>query len=299
MEQDNQLHAVRMPDLSERIYQVAATDVPISLHGPKESGKEWVAEALHDFSGRSGKPFLIVDCQLAADRSPMIDIRYPVKRDFRELMQFAERGLCEGLKGGTVWINNLAELPERDQQQLLSKLQRQFECRVIDNVNRMYTKKPLDMEPRESVLQESVTIMVPPLRQQPKNIQFFANYFLAKVNIEWTRQIPGFSDETMQVLTNYPWPGNLSELRDVVCQSVLVAVDGESLPAVVLPSSVREYHSLDPLFLKKAVLKAEYDLICKTLSETKNNKRKAAEILKISRKTLYSKMRIFQTGKAS
>jgi len=284
--------------MSEQIYRMAANDLPLSLYGQKDSGKELVAEAIHDFSSRNEKAFLVINCMLSPDRSTIVEVSYPVKRSFRELLTFAGQGMCDRLKGGTVWINNLGDLQESDQQKLLNDLQRVFECRVIDNVNRAYGRRAGEPEPESIPMQGRVAFTVQPLRQQVKNIQFFANYFLAKVNIEWNRQIPGFSDEAMQVMGNYPWPGNLTELKDVVYQSVLVAVDGEQLPAVVLPSSVREYHSHDPLFLKKAVLKAEYDLICKTLTETKNNKRKAAEILKISRKTLYSKMRIFQTGKA-
>jgi len=284
--------AVMIPGFVDQIKGIAGQDLPVVLVGPKDSGREWVAELIHDLSERNERPFLIINCMTSAAYPALVELSHPVRREFTDLQKLANEELLQSVAGGTVWLNNFSELPINEQENLLPKITRTLDCRVITGINKQGgLRNPQD---QLACIAERNTLVLQPLRHNRKTIQFFLNYFLAKTNLEWNREVPGFSEEAMDILLNYAWPGNLTELRDLVRDAVFLGQNGVPVQTRLLPAAVRSYQSHDPLFLKKAVLKAEYDLICKTLYETRNNKRKAAEILKISRKTLYSKMRIFQ-----
>ncbi|MET0637708.1 MAG: sigma 54-interacting transcriptional regulator [Chitinophagaceae bacterium] len=293
MDHQQLILSTSQPDTVEQINFIASSDEHVLLFGPRDSGKEWVAELIHDLSGRNERPFLIISCVSSATYNILVELSYPIRRELGELMKLREEGLLESVSGGTVWLNNLTELPLYEQKKLIDRITDQLGCRVITGVSKPAGARAANDQSAE-LFSEKVTLNLPPLRNHRKNIQFFINYFLAKTNLEWNRTVPGFTEEAAELLVSYAWPGNLTELRDTIREAVFLGKNGEAVPAGILPQSVRNYQSQDPLFLKKAVLKAEYDLICKTLYETRNNKRKAAEILKISRKTLYSKMRIFQ-----
>ncbi|RYY60479.1 MAG: sigma-54-dependent Fis family transcriptional regulator [Chitinophagaceae bacterium] len=283
---------VMIPGFVEQVNTIAANDLPVILAGPKDSGREWIAELIHDLSERNERPFLIINCITSAAYPALVELSQPIRREFAELQKLADEGLLESIRGGTVWLNNFSELPFEEQEQFLPRISDVLQCRIITGLSKTGgTRSPHE---QLAVIPEKNTLAIPPLRHNKKTIQFFLNYFLAKTNLEWNREVPGFSEEAMEILGNYAWPGNLYELRELVRDAVFLGENGVPVAPRLLPAAVRSYQSHDPLFLKKAVLKAEYDLICKTLYETRNNKRKAAEILKISRKTLYSKMRIFQ-----
>lgn len=284
----------RKPDagLLDEINRIAVNDLPVVLVAPKDAGKEWIAELIHDLSPRNERPFLVINCLTSPSHPALLELSYPIRREFTELQQLAAEGLLDPIRGGTVWINNLDDLPEAEEELLLQRIGLALDCRIITGVSRQGGLR----NPAGQLLslKEREIVHLPQLRNHPQNIQFFINYFLAKTNLEWNRTVPGFDEAATQALNEYAWPGNIPELRELVRDAVFLGTNGQLVSSRFLPAAVRSYQAHDPQFLKKAVLKAEYDLICKTLYETQNNKRKAAEILKISRKTLYSKMRIFQ-----
>jgi two-component system response regulator HydG len=157
------------------------------------------------------------------------------------------------------------------------------------------------------------SINLPPLRERKKDIPLFADFFLEKAKNELDRDIEGFDDEVMQMFVNYSWPGNLREFRNVVRRAVLLTQEGKVL-AKTLPWEITSSSSASPLSsfaaapaknfdddgvkkeydLKDAASKAEYEAIMNVLKEVNFNKTKAAEILKIDRKTLYNKIKNYE-----
>jgi len=157
------------------------------------------------------------------------------------------------------------------------------------------------------------SINLPPLRERRKDIPLFAEFFLEKAKLELNRDIDDFDDEVMQMFINYSWPGNLREFRNVVRRAVLLTQDGKIL-SKTLPWEITNASS--PLSghaaiqnmprtqegetvkkdydLKDAASKAEYEAIMNVLKEVNFNKTKAAEILKIDRKTLYNKIKSYE-----
>ena len=160
------------------------------------------------------------------------------------------------------------------------------------------------------------SINLPPLRERKIDIPLFADFFLDKTNLELNKNIIGYEDDVMEMFINYKWPGNLREFRNVVRRAVLLTPSGK-INSKVLPWEItnldleeqshtsdntrtsnayaKEHVSSKDPDLKDAAAKAEYDTIMNVLKEVNFNKTRAAEILKIDRKTLYNKIKIYQS----
>jgi two-component system response regulator HydG len=153
------------------------------------------------------------------------------------------------------------------------------------------------------------SINLPPLRSRKVDIPLFADFFLNKTNKELGKNVEGYEDNVLEMFLNYSWPGNLREFRNVVRRAVLLTPTGK-ISDKVLPWEIANSYIFDQaaenfkaengpipkdLDLKDAAAKAEYDTIMNVLKDVNFNKTKAAEILKIDRKTLYNKIKIYQS----
>ena len=163
------------------------------------------------------------------------------------------------------------------------------------------------------------SINLPPLRLRKQDIPLFAQFFLDKTNEELHKNVEGFDDDVMNMFLNYAWPGNLREFRNVVRRAVLLTtgtkITSKTLPWEITNTNIFSKHTDTPavvqpttttssvpmaskdIDLKDAAAKAEYETIMNLLKEVNNNKSKAAEILKIDRKTLYNKIKSYEESK--
>ena len=153
-------------------------------------------------------------------------------------------------------------------------------------------------------------IHLPTLREQPEDILPLADFFLDQSCKETNKEIKQFDEDVLHAFTSYPWPGNIREFRNVVRRAVLLSPPGEPVQLSTLPEEIRYYYSRhngntphehfssilteEPEILKEAACKAEYNLIMTVLKKVNFNKKKAAEYLRIDRKTLYNKLKNFQ-----
>ncbi|MCR6722270.1 MAG: sigma 54-interacting transcriptional regulator [Chitinophagaceae bacterium] len=163
------------------------------------------------------------------------------------------------------------------------------------------------------------SINLPPLRNRKQDILAFADFFLQKTNEELDKDVAGFEEPVLQLFQQYSWPGNLREFRNVVRRSVLLTAPGQKITTATLPWEMNQeplqaensqhiqtttttnssYSIPAPAFgretdLRDAALRAEYETIMSVLQQVNFNKKKAAELLKIDRKTLYNKIKAFQ-----
>jgi len=157
------------------------------------------------------------------------------------------------------------------------------------------------------------SINLPPLRKRKGDIPLFAQFFLDKTNEELQKNIEGYEEDVEEMFLNYAWPGNLREFRNVVRRAVLLTPSGK-ITSKVLPweitqstmqaelhsnhteeNSIPQMAGVKEVDLKDAAAKAEYETIMNVLKEVNFNKTKAAEILKIDRKTLYNKIKIYES----
>jgi two-component system, NtrC family, response regulator HydG len=308
--------------LYKQIEIVAATNYSIILYGESGTGKEVIARTIHDYSHRKNKPFVAMDCGTLSRDLAASELFGHVKGSFTGAIADKE-GHFEIANGGTLFLDEVANLSVDIQAALLRVLQErkikrvggtkeiEVDVRIIvasnENLRDAYKKGKF----REDLYHRfnEFSINLPPLRNRKEDIPLFADFFLEKTNKELGKNIEGYEDDVKEMFLQYSWPGNLREFRNVVRRAVLLTADGK-INASVLPWEITSSytnrptsftkeetvkHSEKEIDLKDAAAKAEYDAIMTVLKNVNFNKTKAAEILKIDRKTLYNKIKIYQS----
>ncbi|CAN5224358.1 sigma-54 dependent transcriptional regulator [soil metagenome] len=312
-----------------RVYRqidvVASTNYSIILYGESGTGKEVIAKTIHEASNRSNKPFVAMDCGTLSKELAGSELFGHVKGAFTGAISDKE-GHFELANGGTLFLDEVANLSPEVQAALLRVIQeRKFkrvggtkemdvDVRIIvasnENLQGAYKRGKFrdDLYHRFN----DFSINLPPLRERRADIPLFADFFLDKTNAELNKNIEGYEEEVMGMFINYSWPGNLREFRNVVRRSVLLTPEGKinanvlpweitnsitfSKPDDHQPATIKtENGELKEVDLKDAAARAEYDTIMNVLKEVNFNKTRAAEILKIDRKTLYNKIKIYQS----
>ena len=313
-------------ELYRQIELVAPTNYSIILYGESGTGKEIIARTIHMRSNRKDKPFIAMDCGTLSKELSGSELFGHVKGAFTGALNDKE-GHFELANGGTLFLDEVANLSYEIQAALLRVIQeRKFkrvggtkemdtDVRIIvasnENLQESYRKGKF----REDLFHRfnEFSIILPSLRYRKDDIPLFADFFLAKANKELNKEVEGFEEDTMQIFMNYSWPGNLREFRNVIRRAALLTSSG-LVNMRVLPPEIVDANShgvpnesFSPVQqqrqhpvvhkdtdLKNAAAQAEYDTIMNVLKQVNYNKSRAAEILKIDRKTLYNKIKSFQ-----
>jgi two-component system, NtrC family, response regulator HydG len=312
--------------LYDQINIVAGTNYSVILYGESGTGKEVIAKTIHSLSSRNDKPFIAMDCGTLSKELAGSELFGHVKGAFTGALQDKE-GHFELADGGTLFLDEVANLSLDVQATLLRVIQERKFKRVGGNKETnvdvrliVASNENLQDAYRKGKFREDLyhrfnefSINLPSLRSRKDDILLFAEFFLAKTNIELEKEVIGFEDNVLQTFLQYTWPGNLREFRNVVRRAVLLTPPGEKINASSLPWEITnadplmEHGSNDrkqlsitsaapkkELDLKDAASKAEYETIMAVLQQVNFNKKKAAEVLKIDRKTLYNKIKNFQ-----
>jgi two-component system response regulator HydG len=313
-------------DLYKQIELVAPTNYSVILYGESGTGKEVFARAIHQNSERKHHPFIAMDCGTLSKELAGSELFGHVKGAFTGALSDKE-GHFELANGGTLFLDEVANLSYEIQAALLRVIQeRKFkrvggvkeidlDVRIIvasnENLQDSYRKGKF----REDLFHRfnEFSIILPPLRNRREDIPLFAAFFLNKANAELNKktEVEGFENEVMEIFYNYSWPGNLRELRNVIRRAALLTpaglINSKVLPAEIIdpnlyasspePAPVGSHfisgnRSND---LKNAASQAEYDTIMNVLKQVNFNKSKAAEILRIDRKTLYNKIKSYES----
>src|ERR1700744_1785963 len=316
-------------ELYRQIELVAPTNYSIILYGESGTGKEVIARTVHQNSARKDKPFIAMDCGTLSKELAGSEPFGHVKGAFTGALADKE-GHFELANGGTLFLDEVANLSYEIQAALLRVIQeRKFkrvggvkemetDVRIIvasnENLQEAYRKGKF----REDLFHRfnEFSIVLPAFRHRREDIPLFADFFLQKANKELNKEVEGFEPDVMQIFMNYSWPGNLREFRNVIRRAALLTSSG-CVNARVLPPEISDsngygtfHHTLtgDPQVstpishpithketdLKNAAAQAEYDTIMNVLKQVNYNKSRAAEILKIDRKTLYNKIKSYQ-----
>lgn len=318
-------------ELYRQIEIIAPTNYSIILYGESGTGKEVIAKTIHQYSERKNRPFIAMDCGTLSKELAGSEMFGHVKGAFTGALSDKE-GHFEMANGGTLFLDEVANLSLDIQATLLRVIQErkfkrvggtkemEIDIRIIvasnENLQEAYHKGKF----REDLYHRfnEFSINLPPLRQRKSDIPLFAQFFLEKTNAELNKNIQGFDDDVMNMFLHYAWPGNLREFRNVVRRAVLLTT-GNKISAKTLPWEItntniftKPFHestttqpaftnsatnSVKEIDLKDAAAKAEYETIMNLLKEVNNNKSKAAEILKIDRKTLYNKIKSYEESK--
>ena len=301
-----------MMDVFKTIGKVAETDSTVLICGESGTGKELVAEAIHNYSQRKGKPFVVVNCAAIPENLLESELFGHERGAFTGAMA-RKAGRFELAHQGTVFLDEIAELPPNLQVKLLRVLQEhtferlggaeaiQGDFRVIAATNRDLEACVREQLFREDLLYRLnvVRITVPPLRERRSDIVLLAEHFLRVYSEKNSFPAIGFSDEAILMLQTYSFPGNVRELEHMVERAVLMARGRVVMPshlplnnAAVLQAANSNGHGPELLSLPfhKALAELERRLIVKALHESSGNKTDAANRLQINRRLLYNKI---------
>ena len=299
-----------MHEVFDLIRLVADSDASVLIHGESGTGKEMVASAIHFNSGRRAKPYIRVSCASLPESLIESELFGYEKGAFTGASE-RRIGRFEAASSGTLFLDEIGELPLSFQVKLLRVLQeRQIERlgsnRPIDVDVRFVSAslRPLEEEIEENRFREdlyfrvnTVAIHLPPLRDRREDISLLAHAFLVEFSRERKRDIEGFSDEVISLFEAHSWPGNVRELQNVVERAVLFCRD-RVITADELPVALRgedqkasrpTQGKVEPL--QMAVGRAEVAAIQAALRSTDGRRAEAAELLGISRKTLWEKIK--------
>lgn len=308
----------------KQVCVVAPTNMTVILQGESGTGKELIARLIHEKSPRKEGPFVAIDCGTIQDTLAESELFGYEKGAFTGA-DGKKDGQFVLAHGGTLFLDEVTNLSESIQAKLLRVVQER-------KVHRLGGKKDMVIDVRIIVaanvnISEEVkggkfrgdlyhrlnefTIEIPPLRERREDIAVLARHFMDEANVELDKKAMGFSNEEMEALLDYNWPGNIREMRNVVRRAVLQTGPDHVITHVLphapaclkrgmeLVKESRE-HGLQTLidtgvsfkaFTLKTTMDIERALIKDALELSKNNKSRAARLLKIDRVTLYSKIK--------
>jgi two-component system response regulator AtoC len=304
-----------MMDVFKMIGKVAETDSTVLICGESGTGKELVAEAIHNYSQRKEKAFVVVNCAAIPENLLESELFGHERGAFTGAI-VRKSGRFEVANGGTIFLDEIAELPPSLQVKLLRVLQEHtFErvgstepihgdFRVIAATNRDIEACVREQMFREDLLYRLnvVRITVPPLRERRSDIALLAEHFLRFYSEKNGFPAVGFSDEAILMLQTYSFPGNVRELENIVERAVLMSRGRVVMPSH-FPLGAVEVHASSangnkPDFLSlpfhRALAELERLLIEKALRDSGGNKTDAANRLQINRRLLYNKMQEHQ-----
>ena len=298
----------QMLKIIEKIRTAAPSGASVLIEGESGTGKELIATAFHTQSLRASGPFIRINC--AAIPHELIESElFGYKKGAFTGADRDKRGLIEAASGGTLLLDEIAEMPAHLQTKLLRVLQERKLRRLGDereiHVNfRLVSATNRDTEAllAEGVLRKdlyfrisTIKIKAPPLRERLDDVLLIATRFLNRFNVQYDKRIRDISPEALLRLVRYNWPGNIRELESVIEHAVLFCPGYQLVPAC-LPEgfhSARIFGSpfvIPPLVPMKEI---EREAIMQTLERTSGNIKESAHILRFARPTFYRKLKKF------
>jgi len=319
----------------KQVALVAPTSYSVIIYGETGSGKESIAQEIHKRSKRSSKTFIAIDCGALSKELAASELFGHEKGSFTGALN-QKIGCFELANGGTIFLDEVANLPYDVQVSLLRVVQERkmrrvggtkdidLDVRILIASNELLWNATRTGKFREDLYHRfnEFSIEIPPLRERRDDIMLFASHFLQKTNEELGKQVKGFDPDVEEIFKKYVWFGNLRELKNVIKRATLLT-EGEFIEARSLPFEISNFSklqfseqapsatgqpvnetrnpngkiNLNESSLKEASIDAEYEMILQALKESNYNKSKAAQLLKIDRKTLYNKMTLYEEMK--
>ncbi len=301
-----------MQRLFEMIRLVAPTDATVLLEGESGTGKEMVARTIHGLSPRRDHRFVVIDCGALPETLLESELFGHIRGAFTGAVA-GKSGLFEEAEGGTIFLDEIADMSPALQAKLLRVIQEgeikpvganrrtKVNVRVIAASNKALAPLVAAKAFREDLFYRLAVIpmTIPPLRHRREDIPLLVEAFMAESCARYGRDLLAVPDEALRLLTNHGWPGNARELRHVIERAVLTAT-GPELAADRLFADLVGMHApaMSVVSLRDerqgAVRLFERARIAEALRQAKGNKARAARSLKISRASFYNKIREYQ-----
>ena len=298
----------KMRQIREVIRTAAPSDASVLIEGESGTGKELVAAAFHFQSARAERPFIRINC--AAIPSELIESElFGYRKGAFTGADRDKRGLIEAAAGGTLLLDEIAEMPAHLQTKLLRVLQERRLRRLGDELETAVDFRLISATNRDTaqMIQEgalrkdlyfrisTVKVKVPPLRERTDDLMPLAEHFLLRYAEKYRKRVRGISQAAHALLARYDWPGNVRELESVIEHAVLFSqeeqVMPEDLPEQLHAAQASHYRCVIPPFVTMEEI--EREAIAQTLERTGGNVKKTAQILDYHRPTLYRKLKKF------
>jgi DNA-binding NtrC family response regulator len=295
-----------MKKIAEQLKQVAATDLSVVIQGETGTGKTLLAKILHNISRRADREFVKIDLGSMPETIIESELFGAEKGAFTGAVQ-AQRGFFEAANGGTAFLDDLENVSPLVQSKLLTVLEGKTVSRLgsrktitLDIRIVAATNTDIQKQVREGRFREDLffrlgefLITLPPLRERAEDIPFFTQRLLEAATSELNMPVMSISGAALDRMMQYPWPGNLRELKNVLRRAALLSGGNEILPEHVEPLlGIRHGRATEEglVPLRTAVSSVEKKMITMALETTKGNKAAAAAALQIDVKTLRTKM---------
>ena len=290
------------------IRKIADTPANILILGESGTGKELVARAVHENSSRRAMPFVVINCGGIPENLLESELFGYCKGAFTGA--YADKpGLFEVARGGTIFLDEIAELSPVLQVKLLRVVQEKsfrrvggsddmnVDVRIISATNKNLADMVKSGQFREDLYYRLnvISLSLPPLRERKEDIPLLTKHFIEKYSHELKKEIKTISSYAMELLMEYPFPGNVRELKNIIERSVVLETSNIILPDNLILYEETGQHTVDPLQnisekgidLNESLALFEKNLIVKALKKTGGSKTRAAELLGISYDSLH------------
>ncbi len=290
-----------MEQVFQLIRDVASLDATVLIQGETGTGKELAARAIHNVSHRKDKPFVVVNCAGLSDSLINSELFGHRKGAFTDAVR-DQKGLFEAADGGTILLDEIGDIPMNTQTRILRVLEEREIVRIGETKPRRIdirilaaTNKDLTEEVRKGIFRLDLLyrirvarITLPPLRSRREDIPLLTEFFLAKSRASTGKTIEEVSDAAMRTMLDYGWPGNVRELRNAI-EYAVIRCRGHVIQPNDLPPEQLESEGHSPK--RDFDVEDEKTRILDALKQSNGRRGKAAEILGISRATLYRRMK--------
>lgn len=296
-------------DAAKQLYNyvslVAPTNMSVLINGASGTGKEYVAQRIHQLSNRKDKPFVPIDCGSIPKELAASEFFGHVKGAFTGAIADKTGAFIAG-NGGTIFLDEIGNLGYEVQVQLLRALQERkirpvgseketsVDIRLISATNENLEHAIEKGTFREDLFHRinEFTLHMPKLKDRHEDILLFANFFLDQANRELNKHVSGFDAKASATLQKYHWPGNLRQMKNIIRRATLLATS-ELITLTELENELSEPVAANATDISLHNEGVEKEHILEALRQTGNNKSKAAKLLNIDRKTLYNKLKLY------
>jgi len=301
-------HDYKMAKIFDLIEAVADSTTTILMTGPSGTGKSILARAIHQRSSRRNKPFVEVSCGAIPETLLESELFGHVRGSFTGAISDKE-GKFIAADGGTIFLDEIANASQALQVKLLRVLQdRQFEpvgsnkTKTIDTRIILASNQDLAEQVKKGNFREDlyyrvnvVTINLPALCERLGDVPLLVKHFLRIYSAQHHKEKLSVSDQALEHLERYLWPGNIRELENVIERAVLLSknkhIEPEDLPSSIIQAQDLRQQSYNSMSLKESLAEPEKNIIRQALEANHWNRQKTAEALQINRTTLFKKMK--------